>query len=535
MPLKKGLTILTVVIVLISSITSVYFLFNIFLGVHFSLDSYSIEDYEGFPSIEYDYSSSDYVEVKMFDPQNNLIDSDYFFSSKGTKNINFGNYKQTISSGKYNLKAYTVEGDQIFSKSFTFDGPNLVTQSCQQKWWIKGDETILIGLTFYVYNSGDAPIYPYSVDVITDEENFSGLVLPSTIDSGEAKTIDCSVYKEGEPQSSSFTVNIKDIDGGLISTNTFDFDIKNSVETKYFAEGLPIKISVPYPEFLFDYYSNLERITDNDYSYYVFDPYDDLYLDIFINRMISGGVFGELSFNSKSNTEKVNFIGKFVQYLEYKEDIATEETNEYANYPIETLFNRDIGCDCEDKSILAASFLDNLGFEVALIRLPNHMSVGVKLGEDEVPKYEYYRDDYYYLETTNEESPIGFVPSQYRSLLSESEIYEISDRPYLSHIWINNVLTIYTKTELGNFVKVEAVVENYGRANAENIIVEGVFVTTYGIELNSETISIASLDSGKKKKITFSVDIPSVSSTFESRLLYDGNVINIRESSEAFT
>ena len=162
------------------------------------------------------------------------------------------------------------------------------------------------------------------------------------------------------------------------------------------------------------------------------------------------------------------------------------------------------------------------------------MSVGVKLSQNAVPGRDYYYGDYYYLETTTEKAPLGFIPTQYRDSVSELEVYEISDRPYLTHEWIDNVLTIYTKTEFGNFVKMDAIVENYGRTTAKNIVVEGVFVTGYGIDLSSNSVSISFLEPGKKKKVTLSADIPSVTTTFESRIIYNGKTVNTKESSTTF-
>ena len=81
------------------------------------------------------------------------------------------------------------------------------------------------------------------------------------------------------------------------------------------------------------------------------------------------------------------------------------------------------------------------------------MAVGVRLSEDAVQGYSYYTEDYYYLETTTGDAEVGFVPSKYRSP-SELSVYDISLRPLVFHDWLDGVLTIYTNTELGDFVKV---------------------------------------------------------------------------------
>ena len=275
-------------------------------------------------------------------------------------------------------------------------------------------------------------------------------------------------------------------------------------------------------------------MTDEDYSYYVFDPYDDYYLDIFIDRLISTLPFGEKKFNTYSDPEKINFISRIVQYLDYKEDTSYSNTSEYPNYPIETLFNRVIGCDCEDKAILTASLLDRLGYNVALIRLPNHMAVGVNLSNDAISRYSYYKDGYYYLETTMEESPIGFVPSQYTTS-SESEIYPVSSRPYIRHTWVNNVFTIFTKMDAGDFVKLDAIVENNGRSTAYNVKVEGAFVTMMNLTIQSDDYVISSLKPGKKQKVTLTISIPqTVLTTFKSRIYLNGKLVDFKESSEPF-
>lgn len=535
MPLKKRLVVLSISLIFLTLSLSGCILENIF-GPSFSLDSWSVVDAEGFPAISYDYTCSGYVVVKMYDSDSNLVDSDYFFKDNEFKKIFIGSYKETIKLGDYNLKAYTDEGDEIFTKSFSFDGPELSISSCNQKWWTNDAATLLIGLGLNVYNSGDAPVYPYSIDVNSGNNTFSGLVLPDFIGPGESKDIYCVVYKAGEPDSDEFDITIRDINDNFLSSNTFSYDMTNTVATKTLENGDGEKFTVPYPEFLFDYYSDVERLPEEDYSHYVFDYYDEYYLEALIDRLITSIKPGKQDFYEKDDDEKINFIANFVQKIEYKEDVPQENSSEYANYPIESLFNGEIGCDCEDKSILAANLLDKIGYEVALLRLPTHMAVGVKLSEDAVDsRYSHFVEDYYYLETTTETAPIGFVPDQFEPEASNTDIYDISDRPYLLHQWIDNVLTIYTKTEFGDFIKVDIILENRGRSLAKNILVEGVFSTTYDSELFTENVIISSLKPGMKKKTTLTLDIPSgITSKFQSRVIYKGEIVEFKDSSSTF-
>ena len=535
MPLKK-----TIVVVIFFSIFSTLFLSGCLLqdlifGTSFTINSWSLSNSDGFPAVSYNYTSSGLVTVKMYNTTSSIADSDIFIRGDGEKTLLLGSYMETLPSGEYVLKAFDKDGNKVFSKTFKFNGFGVDVFSCDQRWWVNGNTKILLGLRVGLRNTGDVPVYPHSIELKTDSETISGLVLPECVLPGDIVYVDCVLYKNGQPKNDDFTLILKDINGLFLASNVFSFDVSNSVTTRYFSEGVDKKLSVPYPDFLLSYYSNLDRITDEDYSYYVFDPYDDYYLDVFLDRLISTIPFGEKKFDTYSDPEKINFVSRVVQCLEYRDDIEYSNVSEYPNYPIETLFNDKIGCDCEDKAILTASLLDRLGYNVALMRLPNHMAVGVNLSEGAVPHYHYYTNGYYYLETTMEESPVGFVPSQYRTTSSDSEIYPISSRPYIRHTWINNVFTIFTKMNTGDFVKLDAIVENDGRSTAYNIRMEGAFVTSIGLTIQSNDYIISSLKPGKKQKVTITVDIPqTVLTTFRSRIYLNGEVVDSKESSEPF-
>ena len=111
-----------------------------------------------------------------------------------------------------------------------------------------------------------------------------------------------------------------------------------------------------------------------------------------------------------SEERKVNFVLAFVQSLPYTEDVTTGY-NEFYKYAIETLF--DGGGDCEDTSILFASLLSGLDFEVALIIPPGHLAVGVK-GDFRGAVVSYKNNNYYYCETTGTGWKLGQVPDDYK-------------------------------------------------------------------------------------------------------------------------
>ena len=120
--------------------------------------------------------------------------------------------------------------------------------------------------------------------------------------------------------------------------------------------------------------------------------------------------FREVMPQTWTKERKVNFMLAFVQSLAYTDDVTTGY-NEFYKYAIETLVER--GGDCEDTSVLFASILNGLGFEVALIIPPGHLAVGVK-GNFRGGVVSYKNNNYYYCETTGIGWQLGQVPDDYK-------------------------------------------------------------------------------------------------------------------------
>lgn len=534
MPLTKKISLIIAFFIFLVSFSSGCIFDDMLSSTTFSLSSSQITDYDGFPAMSIGYTCSDMVTVKLYAPGSELVDSNYFLKGSANADINLGSYRQTLPAGKYTLKAYDSDNAAIFTKSYSFSGSDISILSCDQYWWSESDTTVLTGLSMKVLNNGDVPVYPHQVKIDIDSEELLGLTLPDAVLPGHSETIYCSIYKDSAATDNEFTVSLLDTDGQRLGSKICELDTSPSVSTRTFTKGVEGTLKVPYPDFLHDYYSSLDRTSHEDYGVYVFDSYDDVYMEIFVDRLISTLPFGEINFNQKSDVEKINVISSFTQNLDYIKDSQTNNSVEYPNYPLETLFNSKPGGDCEDKAILTATLLDFVGFETALIRLPNHMAVGVKLGESDVTNYDFYEDDYYYLETTTPGKPVGFVPNDYKSP-SELTLYPITSRPLLIHSWDGGTITIYTNTKQGDFVKVTSIIENKGNRTANNIIVKGVFTTIYDFEEKSEQVTISSLGPGMKKKVILSVDIPQYSTTWFKTLVYlDGQVADEKESSSSF-
>jgi hypothetical protein len=107
--------------------------------------------------------------------------------------------------------------------------------------------------------------------------------------------------------------------------------------------------------------------------------------------------------------QEVSWVLAFVQQAIRYEREATE----YPKYPVETLV--DGTGDCEDFSILGASILKTMGYDVALLFLPGHCALGVA-GAPDIPGVyaEYGGRRYYYCEMTAQGWSIGELPSEFR-------------------------------------------------------------------------------------------------------------------------
>jgi hypothetical protein len=165
------------------------------------------------------------------------------------------------------------------------------------------------------------------------------------------------------------------------------------------------------------------------------------------------------------------------------------------------------------------------------------MAVGVKIDNNGIyKKYDYYIEDYYYLETTTPNHKCGYIPNSF-SNPSELYIYPIEQRSFVIHNWKEGHITKITGAEQGDFVKVVAIVENLGNKTAENVNLKGVFYSVVGdIALNSDTVFIGDIEEFDKKKVVLSVLSPNgIDARFESQIIINGLVIDTERSENSFS
>jgi hypothetical protein len=190
-------------------------------------------------------------------------------------------------------------------------------------------------------------------------------------------------------------------------------------------EGVERTITFKVPEALYSYYSGKERFTSPDYSGYVLHPYDDPYLAVLAREFDIIQLEEELT-----DEERLHLMMSFVQSLEYVSDPAEVGQGEYPKYPVETLV--DEGGDCEDTSILMASILEPMGYNVSLLLLPDHMALGLAVEASGV-NWTVNDVTYFYVETTNVGWDVGEVPEGFD--YEAAEVFPVGVAPYVYQSW----------------------------------------------------------------------------------------------------
>lgn len=150
-----------------------------------------------------------------------------------------------------------------------------------------------------------------------------------------------------------------------------------------------------------------QRDHKKEVDLFVSDPTDDEFLKLFAETL--------KNYAYQNNLMQVDipyWVIVFVQSLPYTSDWDAYETSDYRQYPYETLYVG--GGDCEDSSILVAAILDAMGYDIVLLRYPNHIAIGIWSMQRAGQSIQYRGKRYFYLETTSRGWEIGELPPVYK-------------------------------------------------------------------------------------------------------------------------
>ena len=222
---------------------------------------------------------------------------------------------------------------------------------------------------------------------------------------------------------SSYTFKRHNDEGNTISFKTsapeIQFDENKTVTYNWNYDSKDWSYTLEIPESYYDEYKNSSRSYPGvkKYTQLVTDDTDDEWLNTITQSFIKIG-----KKQGYSDSEIVQLIVSFVQNIEYQEDKEYTGKDEYPKYPCETLYDK--GGDCEDSSILLASLLQEMGYDVSLFDIAyrdediGHMSVGIKgTSKMDGKYYNLAKDKYYYIETTAAGWDIGDMPDEYANAI----------------------------------------------------------------------------------------------------------------------
>jgi hypothetical protein len=302
-----------------------------------------------------------------------------------------------------------------------------------------------------------------------------------------------------EENYNSLNVKYQAIINGIIGSGDNTTTISRNFSWSYNSKIWSLELLIP--KVTYNYFKNHERPNTEDYSIYITNTKDDSYLTGVSQRfsLIS-------SQNGFSKAQEVNFVASFIQTMPYKFDNVTTGFEEYARYPLETLVDNEGDCEC--KSILLAQLLTLMGYDVVLIDLPSHVSVGVYIPNGSGTYYMYDGVKYLYLESTSTGWTIGSIPDHYNGVSATIRPLKPIEILSLSNKW----------ERTGNTFKVDVTIGNTGTADAIDYKVAVSFDAGSNLVWSTTSSNSFNVASESSKKITITLSAPTGKNT---RLVID--------------
>lgn len=263
--------------------------------------------------------------------------------------------------------------------------------------------------------------------------------------------------------------------------------------------GMRWTCTLNVPVGLYQYYQGRAHMSD-DMVQFVLSDYDRKAIQSLVASFRDGGVQAEYS--DRDNMENVI---SFVQSLRYVSDLESTGEQEYARFPLETLVDG-VG-DCEDMAILAATILHEMGYDVMLVILPDHMALAVACDEGcEGTYYDYGGRHYFYLEVTDAGWSIGQIPETFRS--SKAQLKPLLYRPRLrlNHCSYRHESYYSTAREVPYVLQCE--LENAGPGTTEGLSVHLCFRTQSGSVVVDRVFPLDELSEGVSGTCTLTVSVP---------------------------
>ncbi len=217
-----------------------------------------------------------------------------------------------------------------------------------------------------------------------------------------------------QDQLSSANSNISSIQAELSSLqrelNTIlDTKVAQYYSFTYQSHQFDWTLSIPLRTYF--YYKDKPRIDDvSKYSSMITDTYADSLINIIVNELKEATLTLDLG-----KADVVNMVSAFVHSLTHTNKVTATPNDDYACYPIETLFQQ--GGDSEDNTILVAAILNKLDYNMVyfVFTQQKHVAIGIDIpAYTGLTSWEYEARKYAYLETTGDiVYQLGSCPNEY--------------------------------------------------------------------------------------------------------------------------
>ncbi|MBO6027092.1 MAG: hypothetical protein J6P73_07585 [Bacteroidales bacterium] len=261
--------------------------------------------------------------------------------------------------------------------------------------------------------------------------------------------------------------------------------------------GTQWSCEINIPVGMYRYYQRRAHKSD-DMVQFVLSDYDRQYLRGLVTLFRERGAF-----EGYTDRDNLGNVISFVQSLQYITDMDSKWEDEYVRFPVETLV--DGKGDCEDMSVLAAAILHEMGYDVKLVALPDHLALAVDC-DCEGTYYAYEGKKYYYVEVTNPGWAIGQIPDQFRSAK-----VKLSSLVYRPKVRLKRSSYRNETYHLGDYSVpfwVQCQLENAGPGTTKDLSVRVLFSAYGGDTVAERVFKLDELMEGVSASHTFVVDVP---------------------------
>ncbi|MCQ2085325.1 MAG: InlB B-repeat-containing protein, partial [archaeon] len=275
--------------------------------------------------------------------------------------------------------------------------------------------TVYTDIDVYAYNDTDVDytaIYgkPFQLPHVPGMSDISWSVYNSS--TGETKEYSGETSLEFRNGGSNFVTYSGILDGKTVYG--FYIIVSDGYAVKSFnwssgGKSYSLDLEILYSDFTKYRNDTISRSMINTQNTLKFVTSDDRYV-VQIAKYIMTQTYG------MNDTDRMNVLLGFVDYIEYKYDSESMGREEYFKYPLETLYDQN--GDCEDTAILFCAVASAMGYRSALLLFEGHMAASVDITDGSVTTRNpatFVRDGvtYYYCETTTTGWQVGKAPTGY--------------------------------------------------------------------------------------------------------------------------